>query len=46
MAQLPSVLYYVLNKMDVYIEGSNWNKYYRFKSHSKRVEVVIVSCQT
>ena len=42
MAQLPSVLYYVLNKMDVGpIIGIS-----RFKSPSKRLEVVIVSCQT
>ena len=38
MAQLPSVLYYAVNKMDVY---SNWNKY-RSKSHFKRLDVVIV----
>ena len=40
MAQLPSVLYYVLNKMDVGpIIGIS-----RFKSLSKHLEVVIASC--
>ena len=40
MAQLPSVLYYVLNKMDVGpIIGIR-----RFKSLSKHLEVVIASC--
>ena len=40
MAQLPSVLYYVSNKMDVGpIIGIS-----RFKSLSKHLEVVIASC--
>ena len=40
VAQLSSVLYYVLNKNGCIIGIS------RFKSHSKRLEVIIVSCQT
>ena len=40
VAQLSSVLYYVLNKNGCIIWIS------RFKSHYKRLEVIIVSCQT